>query len=88
MPRIAGTIAWRFSAAMPAPACSSLLQPIGHVAVPASPRHFALSPDARWLLSAGQASGRVAVFAVESATGALRPTPHECRPPEPVCVCF
>ena len=64
------------------------LSPRGHVAVPANPRHFALSPDARWLLSAGQDAGRVAVFAVDPGTGALTPTEQALATPKPVCVRF
>jgi 6-phosphogluconolactonase len=64
------------------------LTPRGHVAVPANPRHFALSPDARWLLSASQDSSVVAVFAVDATTGALTPAGTPFATPQPVCVRF
>jgi 6-phosphogluconolactonase len=60
----------------------------GHVSVPKNPRHFALSPDARWLLSAGQDADRVAVFAVSPADGRLIPHPSDLATPKPVCVRF
>ena len=59
-----------------------------HVKVPANPRHFALSPDARWLLAAGQDAGRVEVFAVAPETGDLTPTGEGVATPKPVCVRF
>jgi len=60
----------------------------GYVPVPKGPRHFALSPDARWLLSAGQDANRVAVFAVSPADGALTPRGPDLEIAKPVCVRF
>ncbi|MEM7672714.1 MAG: lactonase family protein [Verrucomicrobiota bacterium] len=37
----------------------------------ASPRHINLSPNANWLIAAGQKSNNVSVFAVDSASGEL-----------------
>ena len=59
-----------------------------NVAVPAHPRHFALSPDARWLLVAGRDADQVEVFAVDAETGALTPTREKITTPKPVCVRF
>jgi 6-phosphogluconolactonase len=50
---------------------AGLLTASGHVAVPAHPRHFALSPDARWLLVAGRDANAIAAFSVAPSTGAL-----------------
>jgi 6-phosphogluconolactonase len=58
------------------------------VPVPAHPRHFSLSPDARWLLVAGRDADRVDVFAVDAETGALSPTGESLATPKPVCVRF
>lgn len=60
----------------------------GHVSVPKNPRHFALSPDAGWLLSAGQDADLVAVFAVDPSDGSLRPHGEPAAAPRPVCVRF
>jgi len=68
-------------------AATGRLTPRGHVPVPANPRHFALSPDARWLLSAGQDTSTVAVFSV-AADGALTPAGEPFATPKPVCVRF
>ena len=59
-----------------------------NVPVPAHPRHFALSPDARWLLVAGRDADRVDVFAVNAETGALTETGESLATPKPVCVRF
>jgi 3-carboxymuconate cyclase len=64
------------------------LESRGHVAVPANPRHFTLSPDARWLLCAGQDADTVAVFSVDPKTGALTPSGAPFPSPKPVCVRF
>jgi 6-phosphogluconolactonase len=69
-------------------AATGRLAPTGHAPVPAVPRHFELSPDARWLLSAGQDTDRVAVYAVDPATGALTPSGEPLATPKPVCVRF
>lgn len=47
------------------------LSPLGHVAVQAQPRGFAISPSGRWLVVAGQQSHRVGVHAIDAHTGAL-----------------
>lgn len=60
----------------------------GHVSVPKNPRHFALSPDARWLLSAGQDADRVAVFAVSATDGSLTRQDADLEVVKPVCVRF
>jgi 6-phosphogluconolactonase len=60
----------------------------GHVPVPKGPRHFALSPDARWLLSARQDANRVEVFAVTPADGSLTPHDTDLKIAKPVCVRF
>lgn len=64
------------------------LHTIGHVPVPAHPRHFALSPDARWVISAGKEANRVAVLAIDPATGELTATPYGIDLDSPVCVRF
>ncbi len=58
------------------------------VPVPAVPRHFSLSPDGGWLLSAGQKAGSVAVFAVDPGDGTLSPRGEPVPVPRPACVRF
>ncbi|WP_157271014.1 lactonase family protein [Azohydromonas aeria] len=47
------------------------LQPLGHAPTQAQPRGFAISPDGRFLVAAGQASHRLGVHAIDAASGAL-----------------
>lgn len=47
------------------------LEPIGSVACEAGPRGFAISPDGRFLLCAGQQSHHVGVFAIDPSEGGL-----------------
>ncbi|MEI6051150.1 MAG: lactonase family protein [Opitutaceae bacterium] len=49
------------------------------------PRHFALSPDGKWLVVANQDNDVVRVFSVGPDTGALE-VASECAIPEPTCV--
>jgi 6-phosphogluconolactonase len=69
-------------------AVSGKLTPRGHVPMPAHPRHFALSPDAHWLLAAGMDANRVEVFAVSPDTDDLTPTKEHIETTKPVCVRF
>lgn len=69
-------------------AATGRLTPRGHVPVPPNPRHFALSPDARWLLSASQDASVIAVFSVDPVTGALTATGAPFASPKPVCLRF
>jgi len=52
------------------------------------PRHFALSPDGRFLVTANQNSGNLAVLAVDAATGRLKPTAVSVALPGASCVLF
>lgn len=52
------------------------LRRLGHTSVQAQPRGFAITPDGRFLVVAGQASHRVGVHAIDDESGALAP-PHE-----------
>ena len=47
------------------------LETLATVPAEAAPRGFAIDPGGRWLLCAGQQTGRVAVYAIDPATGAL-----------------
>ena len=38
-----------------------------------TPRGFAIDPSGRWLVSSGQESHAVAVYAIDAASGALTP---------------
>jgi 6-phosphogluconolactonase len=68
---------------------TGLLTARGHVAVPAHPRHFTLSPDARWLLVAGRDANAIASFAVEPTNGALTPASAPTfSTAAPLCVRF
>jgi 6-phosphogluconolactonase len=52
------------------------------------PRGFAISPDGRWLVAAGQASGKAVVFKIDSASGKLSATGQTVDVPAGVCVLF
>jgi 6-phosphogluconolactonase len=72
-------------------ASSGLLTPAGHVGVPAKPRYFALTPDGRWLLCAGQGADAVVVFAVQQPDGSLTQMHAgvtSLATPKPVCLYF
>lgn len=51
-----------------------------------TPRNFDLTPDGRWLLSAGQDSHTLAVFDVHPITGKLTYQRQIIRVPNPICV--
>jgi len=51
----------------------------------AQPRHFALSPDGRWLVCANQDVNDAVIFGVDAATGKL--TDARARVSVPTCVC-
>ena len=51
-----------------------------------TPRNFNLTPDGRWLLSAGQDSHTLAVFDVNAVTGKLTYHRQIVRVPNPICV--
>lgn len=53
-----------------------------------SPRHFALSADGTWLITAHEESDDLHVFRVDPANGRLTKTPHTATVPMPVCVLF
>ena len=53
-----------------------------------TPRNFALSPDARWLVCGHQDSPEVTVFAVDADRGTLKPTAQTATVPCCVCVLF
>ena len=52
------------------------------------PRHFALSPDARWLVCANRYANELRTFAIAPATGRLTPTSARAELPDPCCVLF
>ena len=52
------------------------------------PRHFALSPDGAWLVCANRDTDSLVVFAVDRASGQLRPTGFSAIVPQAVCVLF
>ena len=49
------------------------LSAAGHAPTEAVPSAFALDPDGRFLFAAGTASGRLASYRIDSATGGLTP---------------
>jgi 6-phosphogluconolactonase len=51
---------------------SGLLTPVGHWTTQTQPRAFAITPDGRHLLVAGQGSGRLGVHAINAADGTLQ----------------
>lgn len=64
------------------------LSPLGHEAVPATPRNFALDPSGRFLYSGGQNTNTISVFRVDQASGRLQATGDEADAPSPVCLKF
>lgn len=52
-----------------------------------TPRNINITPDGKWLLSCGQDSSDIAVFAVKP-EGTLSPTEHRATVGNPVCVVF
>lgn len=63
---------------------------IGHTPIIGqTPRHFAITPDGRFLLAAGQKSCTVHSFHIDPASGALRPVfAGSISVPHPVCIVF
>jgi 6-phosphogluconolactonase len=53
-----------------------------------TPRHFAIAPGGRWLVAANQDTGTLAVFRIDTSTGALTPTGPLVEAGTPVCVLF
>lgn len=51
-------------------------------------RGFALAPDGRWAVVAGQEDQRIAVLRIDPATGNLHATDQTAPVPTPVCVLF
>eukprot|EP00053_Salpingoeca_punica_P015048 m.137656 g.137656 ORF g.137656 m.137656 type:complete len:392 (+) comp16607_c0_seq1:38-1213(+) len=72
--------------------------PQSHVSTPSKPRHFALSPDGRWLLCGGQTADAIAVYAVAADGSLARVGEYEAGSddgavgtlvtPSPVCILF
>lgn len=58
------------------------------LAVPAVPRGFALSPDGRWLICAGQKSGTLNAYQVDLATGKLTDTKQAVTAGSACCIVF
>jgi 6-phosphogluconolactonase len=47
------------------------LIPIGQTSTEKTPRSFAVSPKGKWILGAGEGSGKLAIFAVDAKSGSL-----------------
>lgn len=56
--------------------------------VPAFPRAFGISPDGRWLICAGQKSGTLNAYRIDSETGQLTDTRQSVSIPSPASVVF
>ena len=54
----------------------------------ATPRNFNLTPDAKWLLAAGQLSNSLGLFSVDSDSGRLTFQQASVFVPTPICVLF
>ena len=54
----------------------------------AHPRHFAISPDGRWLLCANRDANEVVVFEIDAATGKLSEPRARASVPAGICVLF
>jgi 6-phosphogluconolactonase len=53
-----------------------------------TPRGFGIDPSGKWLISAGQDGGGIAVLAIDPATGKLSPTKETAQVPAGVCILF
>ena len=53
-----------------------------------TPRNFNLSPDGKWLLSAGQISHTLAAFSLDNSTGRITFNQNCVYAPSPICVMF
>ena len=56
--------------------------------VPATPRGFALSPDGRWLVCAGQGSGTLNAYRIDPTTGRLTDTRQSVPAKAASCILF
>ena len=66
---------------------TGFLEVVGHEPAGGSwPWDLAIDLTSRFLLAANYHSGKVAVFAIDRATGRLSPTEHEAKVPHPVCI--
>ncbi len=54
----------------------------------ATPRNFNMTPDAKWLLAAGQLSNTLGLFSVDSETGRMTFQQQSVFVPSPICVLF
>ena len=52
------------------------------------PRNFNITPDGKWMLVANQDGNDIVVFAIDEATGLLKPTGEKVAVGRPVCVKF
>jgi len=52
------------------------------------PRGFGIDPSGHWLISAGQDDGKLALLAIDPATGKLTATAQEAKVPAAICVLF
>jgi 6-phosphogluconolactonase len=52
------------------------------------PRNFAIDSSGHYLLVANRDTDNIVVFSIDRATGLLKPTGHEIKVPNPVCVKF
>ena len=67
-------------------AASGQLAALGHQAVPATPRSFALDPSGTWLYAGGQSTNEIPLFQVDADSGLLEATAHVAEAPSPVCI--
>jgi 6-phosphogluconolactonase len=56
--------------------------------VPATPRGFALSPDGRWLVCAGQGAGSLNAYRIDPTTGRLTDTRQSVPAKAASCILF
>ncbi len=62
---------------------------IEHVSIQGrTPRHFAIDPSGKYLISANQDTDNLFVFCRDRATGRLAQTGQQIKVPAPVCVLF
>jgi 6-phosphogluconolactonase len=73
-------------AAFAVAAGSGALALVEHTPTETQPRGMAVSSSGRWLVCAGELSGRITVYAIDAASGRLKPQDRHATGADPICV--